>query len=99
MSVFSFIKMVERVEFVKESDCFRFVCPHCQGTVQVGRREINCKIFRHGAFKTTNEPINPHASKEECDRLTNFNLIHGCGKPFQLFIDSGQMFVKQCEYI
>ena len=56
-------------------------CPHCHDSIIIYKNEINCRIFRHAVFKN-GEQINPHASKEECERLVG--SIYGCGKPFQL---------------
>lgn len=61
---------------------FSVECPHC--FLQVWIEEINCRIFRHAVYITTREPINPHASEEECNRLRSENLILGCGRPFML---------------
>ena len=55
-------------------------CPHCHDSIIIYKNEINCRIFRHAVFKN-GEQVNPHASKEECERLVD---IYGCGKPFQL---------------
>ncbi len=60
---------------------FIVVCPNCQELVLI--QEINCSIFRHGAYKN-GQQINPHATKEECDMLVEKGLIDGCGYPFRL---------------
>ena len=57
------------------------VCPHCMHYVWI--EEINCSIFRHAVYKN-GEPINPHASEEECNRLIREDLVYGCAKPFRL---------------
>ena len=77
-----------------------FACPHCGDAIGVQRKEINCKIFRHGIMKNNGQQINPHLSKEECDRLASEGLIHGCGKPFRL-VDQpdGSFVVEECGYI
>lgn len=54
-------------------------CPHCHESIIIYKNEINCRIFRHAVFKN-GEQINPHASKEECERLD----VYGCKKPFRL---------------
>jgi hypothetical protein len=56
-------------------------CPHCKSLVEI--LEINCQIFRHGAFKLTGQQIPPHLPELECRRLAENNLIYGCGKPFK----------------
>lgn len=68
-------------------------CPHCHLLVSI--IEINCKIFRHGIYKNNGLQMNPHASKEECDKLISQDLIYGCGKPF--YYDGNE--VKKCDYI
>ena len=69
-------------------------CPHCNDPIIID--QLNCKIFRHGVFKQTNQQINPHASKLECEYYLINNLIYGCGKPFQI-IDNN--IVQICDYI
>jgi len=44
-------------------------CPHCNCPMEI--IQLNCRIFRHGIFKSNNTQINPHASKEECDYYIN----------------------------
>ncbi len=73
-------------------------CPHCKCHVEIV--EMNCAIFRHGAFAATNEPIPPHASKEQCEQLKNSNAAIGCCKPFKCCIDeNGTWFAVECDYI
>ena len=72
-------------------------CPHCNDPVFI--ESINCGIFRHAVFKTTNEPINPHSSKLICDELLSNNYVYGCTKPFKMFINDGKFIVKKCDYI
>lgn len=69
-------------------------CPHCHTFVIID--QLNCRIFRHGYLKSTNEQINPHLSKIECDNLINNNLIYGCGKPFLI---NNENEAKICDYI
>lgn len=71
-------------------------CPHCNGTVLIHPTEVNCRIFRHGVFSATGQPVAPHAPKEECDRLFAQGLILGCGKPFQLVDGTDQTTQKPC---
>jgi len=75
------------------------VCPHCEGAVEVAVAQINCAIFRHGSFKETGQPMNPHASEIECDAATASGAIHGCGKPFRLVQQDGAWTAEVCEYI
>jgi len=62
----------------------------------VHQSELNCRIFRHGTYRNTQQPIPPHSSKEECDRLVAENLIEGCGKPFRVTED---LEAVECDYI
>lgn len=61
--------------------------------------ELNCRIFRHGVYLATGEPIPPHAPKEECDRLVAENQIAGCGKPFRVEAKDGVETAIECDYI
>lgn len=78
-------------------------CPHCNGSIIVTK--LNCGIFRHGVFKKTNKPIDPHLSQVGCEKLITDNVIYGCGKPFQIVIsekgenNSHTHIVSKCDYI
>lgn len=77
-------------------------CPQCHEIVLIS--EINCQIFRHGAYKANNEQIPPHTSQVECERLVEGKLIYGCGKPFRIVVDKkkegDEKFIAIiCEYI
>ena len=74
-------------------------CPHCEQIFEI--IEINCGIFRCGVYISTNEQINPHLGKEDCDQLVKNNLIYGCGKPFQIVADQDgkQYQVLICDYV
>jgi hypothetical protein len=61
--------------------------------------EINCAIFRHGVFKNTGMQVNPHESKEICDKLFSDNVIYGCCKPFQLHQKENNYVAEVCGYI
>jgi hypothetical protein len=69
------------------------ICPHCGEYAIV--EEINCTIFRHAVYKTNLQPINPHATKEECERLLENGEIYGCAKPFKY---DGKT-IEICDYI
>ena len=69
-------------------------CPHCQQSIEV--LALNCRIFRCGVFKDTNQQIDPHLNEVECKNLKNNDLIYGCGKPFQI-TDNGEVII--CGYI
>lgn len=68
---------------VSTDNIYLFACPHCQGAVEVRKDQLNCMVFRHATLIATGAPINPHASKEECERLIAEGKIRGCGKPFR----------------
>ena len=86
------------LNYVNNEDTYFFDCPHCGGTVIVMRNQVNCKIFRHGIHKITNQQINPHASKVECDKLINDDLVFGCAKPFRLVMGQ-KPYAEICDYI
>ena len=73
------------------------ICPNCSGTIII--LELNCCIFRHGVFKNSLEQVNPHAPKEECDRLVEAKLIWGCGQPFKLIEQNNTLVAIKCDYI
>jgi len=56
----------------------------------VDRKELNCRIFRHGVMRDAYErlgvmvQIPPHSPKRYCDHLAANNLIIGCGKPYKV---------------
>jgi hypothetical protein len=84
-------------ELFKNGNEYSFQCPWCNGCIIVSESDVRCKIFRHATYKKNGEYVNPHAPKNECDRLYNDGLINGCGKPFKLNIDVG--VVEKCGYI
>ncbi len=59
-------------------------CPHCGYLFITTKLTICCAIYRHAVLKTTMQQINPHATKEECDRLVEENAVFGCAKPFRV---------------
>ncbi len=75
-------------------------CPNvdCGGGLEIS--EKNCGIFIHAWNKETNEQINPHASRKECEYLIENHKIHGCGKPF--FVEynptSGTFVISSRDY-
>jgi hypothetical protein len=80
-----------------------FICIHCQEPFVIAHNEFNCRILRHGVYKNNLQPINPHASKDECDGLVKDELIFGCAKPLQIIetadgsVDKYAIIV--CDYI
>ena len=57
-----------------------FVCPTCNIMIEI--TALNCGIFRCGMYKDDGLQINPHMSKEECNKIKDD--IYGCGNPFQI---------------
>lgn len=68
-----------------------FNCPYegCGTIILVHRTEVHCGIFRCHAL------LQPHASKEECDKLKDENM--GCCQPFKINIV--EMKATVCDYI
>lgn len=83
--------------FNSEDQAYSFECPHCDMLIQVLQTQTNCCIFRCGIMKDTQEPINPHLSKYICDRLSEEDMILGCGKPFKINIS--ELYAVKCDYI
>lgn len=83
--------------FDEKNGSYYFQCPHqdCKLLIEVKKKEINCKIFRHGIYKDNYKILDPHLKKEECLRLKKENLIYGCGKPFKF---DGEK-VEICDYL
>ena len=75
-------------------------CPHCYAAIEIQPFELRCGIFRHAAYKTTLQPIDPHASREVCDLLVKHGLVYGCARPFHLVEDpSGTVHCLMCDYV
>ena len=86
-------------EVVKDNNTYIFQCPSCLDYIIVNINEINCKIFRHGIFKNSNNQIDPHTSKVDCDKYVEQDMIFGCGKPFCLKDIGDKWYVDICDYI
>jgi hypothetical protein len=71
-------------------------CPHCDEYIFI--EELNCKIFRHGIFKNNMKQIDQHSNKEICDYYVKYDLIIGCGKPFELIWENEEWKPVICEY-
>lgn len=72
-------------------------CPHCEYPVEIA--ELNCCIFRHGAFIATGQQIDPHLCREKCDELVHSGQIAGCGKPFRIVMENGEYVAIVCDYV
>jgi len=84
---------------IVNSSFYQFNCPHCDQTIEVPKKQLNCKIFRCGVLISNGKPIGPHTKKPECDRLKERNLIYGCGKPFKFITKNGINSIEICGYI
>jgi len=78
---------------------FYIECPYCKGIVEIHEKEINCAIFRHGIYKISGAQMNPHSSKEECDKAFDEDRIIGCGKPFRIIVNDKKFIAEICDYI
>lgn len=78
-------------------DYICITCPHCNNSVLIYKKDINCAIFRHGIIKSTGQQIEPHAPKNVCDDLVKNEKIYGCGKPFKLSVKLN--IAEICDYI
>jgi hypothetical protein len=74
-------------------------CPHCSHEIYILKKELNCRIFRHGIYKKNLKQIDPHMKKEGCDRLKKEDLIYGCGKPFKVVENNNEFKAEICGYI
>ena len=84
---------------INDDDIYIFCCPHCLEDIVVIKKELNCRIFRHGILKATYQQIDPHAPFEVCDRLAKNDLIYGCGKPFEVINQTKDILVAvKCDY-
>ena len=80
-----------------ENDILLLNCPHCNILVEIV--EKNCCVFRCGINKINYQQINPHSPKEICDNLKKYDLIWGCGFPFQLITENNSYKLVKCDYI
>ena len=76
--------------------CF---CPYPDCAIAIEIVEINCSIFRCGVYKDTDQQIDSHLSKGECDKLKKQDKIWGCSRPFQLVTINETCQLIRCEYI
>lgn len=66
-----------------ETGFYYFFCPKCGIQIQVQQAEICCKMFVCGSID--GNPVNPHTSKEEAERIRNqipSDKLVGCLSPF-----------------
>ena len=81
----------------EDGDTLIFPCPHCGLYILVPKQELRCKIFRHGAHKRDQEPLPPHSSQEDCERLAGD--MYGCSKPFRIVVRDGAHYPERCGYL
>jgi hypothetical protein len=81
------------------NNIYIFKCPNCFDYIQVLQTELNCRIFRHAYYKKTLEQVNPHLSKDECDKLIKEDEIYGCCKPFKIINEGENLYAEICDYI
>ena len=74
-------------------------CPHCDGSIQIYNSEVNCAIFRHAVLKENMCQIDPHATKEVCERLIKQKKVFGCGRPFKLVFHDEVWTAIPCDYV
>jgi hypothetical protein len=73
-----------------------FPCPHCGLMIVVARRDLRCRIFRHGVGRDQ-AALPPHSSREVCERLAGD--MYGCTGPFRLVERGGRWYPEVCDYI
>ena len=79
---------------------YMFTCLHCQEPFVISHKEFNCRILRHGVYKHNLQPINPHATKEDCDTLLRNESIYGCAGPLQIVASPAGLYeIYICDYI
>ena len=72
-------------------------CPHCRDPILI--EKMNCGIFRHASYISNHQPIDPHLSKEACDRLVLNKEVYGCAKPFKIEKRDDYFELSICGYI
>jgi len=88
-------------DVTSDGDVFRFLCPHCDGQVEVEKQQVRCRIFRHATLKLSGRQLDPHAPRGQCEAMHAAGLVHGCAKPFMFHygtLASGP-YVTACGYI
>lgn len=88
------------MEIVPVEKILLFECPHCDEIVMVNESELNCRIFRHGVFKSNFQQIPPHEAKIFCDKYVIEGLVYGCAKPFRIITNQNNEYqIEICDYI
>lgn len=81
------------------SEVIIILCPHCELYVTILKKDINCAIFRHAIYKDTFQPIDPHSTLEQCEKLLKDGRVYGCCKPFQIKFFDNIPIATKCNYI
>lgn len=75
-------------------------CPHCKEIFVVNTNEINCGVFRHAVYKNDMNPINPHETEVNCNKLVADGMVFGCAKPLKILkLPNDKFIVEPCDYI
>ncbi len=91
---------MQACEYDEKLQVLIYPCPNCELLCTTGINEINCCIFRHGFNVKLQQQIQPHESKDNCDKFRNDKESYvGCCKPYQIVKVDGKYFVKVCDYI
>jgi len=72
-------------------------CPNCGEYVIIN--ELNCGIFRHAAYISTGEQVDPHLPQKDCEELVASGKVVGCCKPFRVKVIDDVWTAEICEYI
>lgn len=91
--------MNDNVILDPDTGFYIYQCPHCSDYIETERKQLNCKIFRHGVYKANGIQVPPHSKKPLCDRIFHQGQIYGCGKPYQIYKDDKNWRVRKCDYI
>jgi hypothetical protein len=74
-------------------------CPHCTWPMDLD--PIACGTFIHGFIITEgHKQIDPHASKETCEKYIQEGKVEGCGKRILIIKshNSDELIVKPVDY-
>ena len=70
---------------LKKEGIFYFRCPICNILITCEDKQLNCRIFRCGVMRNNqNQPIPPHASREQCEAWKKTDSIVGCTCPIEV---------------
>jgi hypothetical protein len=82
-----------------KDDYYHFKCPNCRQQIIVLKKQLRCKIFRHAIYKSSFKQVNPHMSREKCEKLIREDKVYGCCKPFEIISNENKkMKAIVCDY-